>query len=216
MANKRNRRPHGQISRNHRGSDRQRQRVAIEAARILADDGQRNYRLAKEKAALRLGLDPRGGLPSNSEVEDELRRHQALYSLDQQQVLQQQRRAALSAMRFFAAFRPKLVGPVLEGTADSHSRISLHLFCENADEALAFLLEKNLPFQQETRRIRWHDGQYRDLELLVLEADGQAFELALMAGPEWRQAPPSPIDGKSQKRAGYAEIERLLSMAEPI
>ena len=213
MTNKRNRRPHEQISRNHRALNRQRQRVAIEAARILADDGQRNYRLAKEKAALRLGIDPRAGLPSNTEIEQELRSYQALYSGNQAEILERKRRAALNAMAFFAAFRPKLVGPVLEGTADEYSRISLHVFCDNADEIVTFLLQKNVPFQQETRRIRWHDGGYRDLELIVMEADDQSFELALMTGAQWRQAPPSPIDGKAQKRAGRAEVERLLAAA---
>ncbi|MEM7053940.1 MAG: hypothetical protein AAF446_05260 [Pseudomonadota bacterium] len=211
MTNKRHRRSKGQISRNSRGLDRQRQQIAMEAARILAADGQRNYRLAKEKAALRLGADPQRGWPSNSEVEQELRRYQSLYYNNQTKVLEQKRRAALNAMAFFSDFRPKLVGPVLEGTADEHSRISLHVFCENPDEIVAFLLEKNIPFEQETRRIRWHDGSYRDLELAVMEADEQAFELAIMAGASWRQAPPSPIDGKTQQRAGIAEVERLLA-----
>ena len=213
MPNKHNRRSQGLGSRNGRGPDRQRQQIAIEAARILAADGQRNYRLAKEKAALRLGIDPRAGLPSNTEIEHELRSYQALYSGNQAEILEQKRRAALNAMAFFATFRPKLVGPVLEGTADEYSRISLHVFCDNADEIVTFLLQRNVPFQQETRRIRWHDGDYRDLELIVMEADGQAFELALMTGAQWRQAPPSPIDGKAQKRAGRAEVERLLAAA---
>ena len=213
MTNKRNRRSKDQYSRNHRAQDRQRHQIAIEAARILASDGQRNYRLAKEKAALRLGADPSRGLPSNREVEEELKRYQALYSVNQAQILEQKRRAALNAMAFFADFRPKLVGPVLEGTADEYSRISLHVFCDSPDELVTFLLQRKLPFQQETRRIRWHDGEYRDLELLVMEADGQAFELALMTGAQWRQAPPSPIDGKSQKRAGPDEVARLLTAA---
>ena len=198
------------MNKRHKSNDRLRQHIAIEAARILATDGQRNYRTAKEKAALRLGADPRSGLPSNAEVEQALRDHQALYSEGHSSVLQDKRNAALHSMKFFSEFRPKLVGPVLEGTADQHSRISLHLFCENPDQVVTFLLDKNLPFQQETRRIRWHDGQYRDLELLVLEADGEAFELALMAGSSWRQPPPSPVDGKAQRRAGVPELERIL------
>ncbi|MDX1625049.1 MAG: hypothetical protein R3323_00935 [Wenzhouxiangellaceae bacterium] len=197
------------------GSQRQnqriRQQVAAEAARILATEGQRNYRAAKEKAALRLGISPRSGLPSNQEVEDELKRYQALYGgtarLD---AVGEMRSAALRAMKFFRRFRPKLVGPVLEGTSDEHSRISLHLFCDTPDEAVAFLMEHGIRFEQETRRIRWHDGGFRDLELLVVEADDQVFELALMAGPEWRQPPPGPVDGRPQRRAGTGEVEALI------
>jgi hypothetical protein len=100
---------------------------------------------------------------------------------------------------------------VLEGTADRHSRISLHLFCEHSEEVLAFLHRNGISFSQEQRRIRWHDDSQRDLELLVIEADGEVFELAMMAGSQWRQAPPDPVSGASQRRAGVAEVEELLA-----
>lgn len=199
-------------TRGDRQHNRLRQEVAVEAARILATEGQRNYRQAKQKAAHRLGLSGRSGMPSNSEIEAELKRYQALYGGDgHASDLTEMRRAALEAMKFFSRFRPKLVGPVLEGTSDRHSRVSLHVFCENADEVVAFLLSRNIQFEQETRRIRWYDDSYRDLELLVIEADGQCFELGLMAGSSWKQPPPGPVDGRSQRRAGSREVERLIA-----
>jgi len=198
--------------REDRSTRRIRQQVAFEAARILATEGQRNYAQAKHKAAHRLGLSGRSGLPSNSEIETELKRYQALHGgserLDQ---VREMRRAALRAMQFFAPFRPRLVGPVLEGTADAHSRISLHLFCESAEELLAFLHRHRIAFEQEERRIRWHDGSARLLELVVIEADDQVFEMAVMHGPAARQPPPDPVDGRAQKRAGPIEVERLIA-----
>jgi len=199
-------------SRGDRHNDRIRQEVAAEAARILATEGQRNYGQAKQKAAHRLGLSGRSGLPSNTEVEAELKRYQAMYGGEElADDLTGKRRAALEAMKFFGRFRPKLVGPVLEGTSDRHSRISLHVFCDNADDVVAFLLTRNIQFEQETRRIRWHDNSYRDLELVVIEADGQCFELALMTGAAWKQPPPDPVDGRAQRRAGTQEVERLIN-----
>jgi hypothetical protein len=197
---------------NNRHNNRQRQEVAVEAARILATEGQRNYHQAKQKAAHRLGFSGRAGMPSNSEIESELKRYQALYGGDEHfDGIVELRRAALEAMKFFSRFRPKLAGPVLEGTADRHSRISIHVFCENAEEVISFLLARNIRFEQEARRIRWHDDSYRDLELVVIEADGQCFELGLMTGSTWKQPPPDPIDGRAQRRAGTAEIERLIN-----
>jgi len=202
-------------SRRDRQNDRLRQEVAFEAARILATEGQRNYGQAKQKAAHRLGLSGRSGLPSNSEIETELKRYQAMYGGEERaDDLTEKRRAALEAMKYFARFRPKLVGPVLEGTSDRHSRISLHVFCDVADEVIAFLLARKIRFEQETRRIRWHDNTQRDLELVVIEADGQCFELGLMAGSSWKQPPPDPVDGRAQRRAGTTEVERLIG--EPI
>ncbi|MBL38171.1 MAG: hypothetical protein CMP07_07160 [Xanthomonadales bacterium] len=199
-------------TRGDRQNERIRQEVAAEAARILATEGQRNYGQAKQKAAHRLGLSGRSGLPSNAEVEAELKRYRAMYGGEElADDLVEKRRAALEAMKFFGRFRPKLVGPVLEGTSDRHSRISLHVFCETEDDVIAFLLSRNIRFEQETRRIRWHDNSYRDLELVVIEADGQCFELALMAGASWKQPPPDPVDGRAQRRAGTQEIERLIN-----
>lgn len=201
-------------TRGDRQNDRIRQEVAAEAARILATEGQRNYGQAKQKAAHRLGLSGRSGLPSNTKVELELKRYQAMYGgTERTQTLTEKRRAALEAMNFFGRFRPKLVGPVLEGTSDWHSRISMHVFCDTEDEVVDFLLSRKIRFEQETRRIRWHDNSYRDLELIVIEADGQCFELGLMAGGAWKQPPPDPVDGRPQRRAGTAEVERLI--AEP-
>ncbi len=195
---------------------RLRQQVAAEAARILATEGQRNYGLAKEKAAHRLGIRGRGGLPSNSEIEAELKRYQSLYGGHAHEAaLTRLRQSALEAMGFFKPFRPRLVGPVLEGTADDHSRITLHLFCETGDEILIFLQDRGIGFEQERRRIRWYDGSQRTLELVVVEADRQVFELAVMTGKRWKQAPPDPVSGTSQRRAGAAEVARLVSESRP-
>ncbi|MBS3743250.1 MAG: hypothetical protein KGY48_02745 [Wenzhouxiangellaceae bacterium] len=199
-------------TRGDRQNNRQRQELAIEAARILATEGQRNYQQAKQKAAHRLGLSGRARMPSNSEIETELKRYQALYGGDAHaDEVADLRRAALEAMKFFSQFRPRLVGPVLEGTADRYSRISLHVFCDNAEQVISFLLARKIRFEQETRRIRWYDDSHRDLELIVIEADGRSFELGLMIGSAWKQPPPDPIDGRAQRRAGLQEVERLIT-----
>lgn len=194
-----------------RSNERARQQVAAEAARILATEGQRNYGTAKTKAAERLGVRGKGGLPTNSEIEAELKRYQALYGGNaHEHTLRELREAAIEAMRFFKRFRPRLVGPVLEGTADRHSRVSLHVFCETPEEVEVFLNQQRIAFEYETRRIRDHDGQARSLELLAIDAGGNSFELALMVGADGRAPPPDPIHGQPQRRAAIAEVQRLL------
>ncbi len=204
-------------SRSDQRNSRVRQEVAAEAARIMATEGQRSFLAAKQKAAQRVGAPTRSGLPSNSEIEQALRDWQQLYGgAEHAQIVHELRQNALSAMRFLKAFRPRLVGPVLEGTADEHSRICLHLFADDPDAIIHFLMENGLPFSQESRRIRWHDGSVRDLELMVVEADGQVFELAQLIGPDARQPLPSPVDGRPQQRASPAELEALLKVSATI
>ncbi len=186
--------------------------VAAEAARIIATEDQSNYHAAKKKAAERIGVSQKLALPSNLEIQDALVHYQRLYG-GQQHVsnLEQLRLAAVTTMGLLQAFSPRLVGPVLDGTAGRHSRVSLHVFCDAPENLLLYFLENNIPFSQEQRQIRWHDGGHRIIPVLVIEGSGAKTELAVFTPLDLRQAPPSPIDGRPQHRASLAEVECLLN-----
>ena len=186
--------------------------IAAEAARIMATQSLSNYRAAKQKAAERLGANLRSSLPSNAEVESALRAYQCIYG-GQQHIhrLQKLREVALSVMRSLESFYPRLVGPVLEGTADEHARVTLHVFNDPPDAVVIHLLDNGLVFRNEQRKIRWHDGNHRQVQLLVTNAEDVEVELTLFSCMDLRQAPPSPVDGRPQKRASMSEVECLLA-----
>ena len=189
-----------------------RQQVAAEAARIIATEGQHNYHAAKKKAAERIGISERLALPSNIEVKDALREYQSLYGGSaHQQNVDELRHTAVRAMQMLEEFKPRLVGSVLDGTADEHSRVALHVFAESVENVVLFFLERNVPFRQEQRQIRWHTGEHRTIPLVVSELEGRDIELAVFEEVDLRQAPPSPIDGKPQRRASLHEVEYLLA-----
>ena len=189
-----------------------RRKIAAEAARIMATQSLSNYRAAKQKAAERLGINLRSSFPSNAEVESALRVYQSIYG-GQQHIyhLQKLRKVALSAMHSLKPFCPRLVGPVLEGTADEYARVTLHVFTDPPDAVVIHLLDRGLVFRNEQRKIRWHDGNYRQVQLLVTNAEDVEVELTLFSCMELRQAPPSPVDGRPQKRASISEVESLLA-----
>jgi hypothetical protein len=56
-----------------------RARVAEEAARIMREQGVRDFLLAKRKAADRLGVTDRHALPANQEIADALAAQQRLF-----------------------------------------------------------------------------------------------------------------------------------------
>ena len=58
-----------------RGATEVRRRIAVEAARLLTEQGMRDFHQAKRKAALNLGFGDNVTLPRNDEVEDALREH---------------------------------------------------------------------------------------------------------------------------------------------
>jgi len=185
--------------------------VAAEAARIMATEGQRNYLAAKQKAADRLGISSALALPSNVAVEQALKSYLDLYGgVERNGHIKLLRQEAARAMRFFEKFSPRLVGPVLEGTADRHSRVSLHTFSDTPDEVILFLMENGIEFRQEQRRIRWHDGSFRTIGLLATEVNNITIELNLFDHLDQRQAPPCPVDGKPQKRAALNQVLVLL------
>lgn len=193
-------------------ADQNRRIIAAEAARIMSTQSLSNYRTAKQKAAERLGINLRSSMPSNVEVESALRVYQEIYGGKRHfDHLRKKREAALNVMRSLESFFPKLVGPVLEGTADEHARVTLHVFNDPPDGIVMYLLDKGLTFRSHQRRIRWHDGTYRQVQLLVTNADDVEVELILFNSMDLRQAPPSPIDGRPQKRAPISQVERLLA-----
>jgi len=186
--------------------------VASEAARIIATEGQHNYHAAKKKAAERIGVSERLALPSNIEVKEALHSYQTLYGgAPHRDNLDRLRETAVQAMQSLEIFNPRLVGPVLDGTADEHSRIALHVFCESTETMILHFLEYGLPFRQEQRQIRWHNGSHRMVPLLIFELDNATVELGIFDLIDLRQAPPSPIDGKPQQRASLSDVECLLA-----
>lgn len=177
----------------------------------MATEGQKNYLIAKQKAAERLGVSKRSALPSNADVEQALKTYQRLYGgADHIEHLSELRSLAIEAMRFLKPFKPRLVGPVLEGTADQFSRVCLHLFSDDPDGPVHFLMEHDIPFTQERRRIRWHRDETREIDVLVIDQDGDVVECSVMVGPGAKQPPPSPITGEPMARASLGEVEALV------
>lgn len=123
--------------------------IAVGAARLIADEGM-DYASAKRRAARQVlgeGVNTRGMLPDNDQVEEELRRHLRLFGgVDHLVLLQALRRHALALMQRLRQFDPRLVGAVLNGTATEHSDLQLHLYCDDVKDVEIFLLNEGIDF----------------------------------------------------------------------
>lgn len=189
-----------------------RRRIAVEAARLISENGLRDYRQAKLKAAARLGIRDEADLPRNDEIEDALREHQRLFHADDHAAtLHRLRTTAREAMRFLRAYEPRLVGAVLDGSADEHSAVCLHLYTDQPHEVLGFLMEQGIPFEEQTRRLRVDRDTTRDVPALVFGADGTPVDLTVLPYDLLRQAPLDRTSGKPMQRATPAVVERLLA-----
>jgi hypothetical protein len=194
---------------------RNRLRVAQEAARLMSEHGIRDFHHAKVKAAERLGILDAQALPRNNEIEEALREHQRIFHADSQpQLLQERREAAVEAMRFLDHFDPRLVGAVLEGTADAHSAVCLHVFCDTPESVVLFLEERGVPITQQTRRLRVTRDEQQEYPVLLFAADGLPFDITVLPRDALRQPPLDRIDEKPMRRASLATVEDLLATAD--
>jgi hypothetical protein len=188
-----------------------RRALAQEAARIMAQHGIHDFLTAKRKAAAALGVADSSALPRNVEIEQALAEYQRLFDAgSHEQSLQEQRRAALDAMHWLSRFEPRLVGPVLTGTATEHADIQLHLFADRCENVALQLMDQGIAHEVTERRVRIDAERTKAYPGLRFEVHNRSVEATVFPLDGIRQAPVSPVDGKPMRRADVAELASLL------
>ena len=197
--------------RRNNGTERTRQVLAQEAARIIVNHGVRDYRVAKHKAAERLGVSAHGALPGNPEIEAAVAEHLQLFGGDDHtDRLRLMRVAALAAMELLADFSPRLVGPVLTGTADENSSVNLHVFTDSP-EAVAFELEHlGISYRPYERRLKSRRDQVETYSGFEFHHNHNPIQATVFPIDGIRQAPMSPVTGKPMKRLDADGVQALL------
>lgn len=188
-----------------------RQQVAYEAARLMARHGLHDPRQAKLRAARQLGIDDEASLPRDADVRAQLLDYQRLFGGDEgSRQLRIRRAAAIPAMEFFQAFQPRLVGSVLDGTADAASPIRLHAFSDDPEAFARFLMDARLPATQlPEQSIRVNRDTRARFPAWAVEADGLGFEITVLPHALLRQAPLG-ADAQPMARASLAAVRKLV------
>lgn len=196
---------------NSNGNERERRVVAQEAARIIVNHGVRDYRVAKIKAAERLGMTARGSLPGNAEIERAVEEHHLLFGGDVHAgLLRDLREIALKTMRILEQFSPRLVGPVLTGTADDNSAVNLHVFSDSPEAVASHLAATAIACRPYERRLRIRHGQFDTYAGWEFPFEQAFVQATVFPVDGIRQAPLSPVDGKPMDRADSARVSNLL------
>jgi len=192
---------------------RMRERLAQEAARLIAEEGIKDFQTAKQKAALRLHAPQTHNLPRNDEIQHALLEYQRLFKADTQpHQLRRLREIGRQAMAFFEDFEPRLVGAVLDGTADEFSEITLHLFTDTQEELTIFLLNQNIPFEQASPKITLANGDIVEVPgYRLIMADAPVL-LLVFDRKGLRQAPRCPTTGKPMERFNLSKVDELLRL----
>ncbi len=193
-----------------RRDEAQRLQLCREAARLMAEEGVSGVDEALHRAARRLGVDGRD-LPEPREVEAALALHHELFKGESQpRELRELREQARRAMRLLAPFEPRLVGRVLDGSADHHTPIQLQLFAERPEAVGILLHEHHIPHHLDERSLK--EGRLeRRLPLYRFHAGEVRFELMVYPTEGPRRAPPEPGSGRPMAWADLERLEELLA-----
>ena len=190
--------------------------IAAAAARLVVEHGL-EYGAAKRKAARDLGR--RSGraaeLPSNEEIEDEVRAHLELFCADTQPgELRALREVAMSWMQRLAEFRPHLTGAAWRGTATRRSAVHLDLYCDDPKSAEIAMLNLGVPYDVDSID---RPGQ-PPVEVLTVSSPSRALgepvtvHLSILDRDEQRGALRPDARGRSW-RGDAAALQRLLDQA---
>ena len=187
-------------------------RIAYEAARIMTEYRSDDMAYASQKAAARLGVTRRQQMPTREEIEEALREQQSLLrGDDQQQALEHLRRSAREAMLTLKQFSPVLVGPVYEGTADTNSRVRLHLHAETPEDVLFALSDLRIPWQEGQRSLLFSNGQRLEVPSFRFVADGVGFELLVLSAQNPHPRPLNPLDNQPIQGATLKQLDELVA-----
>ena len=167
-----------------RSTQRNRQRIAQAAARLIADHGLTDWTLAKRKAARQLLLPDTAALPSNDEIEAALADHHAIFGGEvHAATLRRQRTEALGWMRRLAQWDPLLVGGVAAGWATEHSDVRLELVADDPKAVEIALASSGIAYAALPPR---DDDATAHLRI---DSGGAAVRLAIVAPQHRRNRP---------------------------
>lgn len=197
-----------------------RQLIAQSAARMMAEDGISDFAYAKKKAGKQLGAVDNSVLPSNAEVEEELKLYNALFLSDEQpENLRTLRKSALFTMELLEKFNPYLTGAVLDGTAGLGSETHIHLFADSLKDVEMFLLNKDIPFETNEKSYRVMNDGKRDkkgdnrkkVPVLTLEMESGLIKLSVFDVDDMRVATKRATDGGNAERADIESVKAMLA-----
>ena len=186
-------------------------RIASETARILTEDDLQNYDTARRKAARRIGCSNKRHFPDNKEIQQALSDYQQLFRGDTQPTaLEQLRRVAVEAMQSLSQFEPRLVGSVLEGTADTGSTVSLQLFSESPEELPLHLMQTGIPWEESERLVRYSGGEGAFRGVYRIQAGEIPVELIALPLRDLRTPPLNHVTGRPSTGASIKQLTKML------
>ncbi len=184
------------------------QRLAVESARLMSEEGIDDFQYARKKAAQQFGIDDTFAYPSNEEIISEIKLYQAIYGASKQNhILHDLRSTALQAMKLFRNFAPRLTGSVLAGYAGRNSSIEIHLFSDTAEDIALILMNHDIPYQLTETRLKFNKKTSMLFPGFQFFAGDYQINLTVIAIKQKHNYPLH--NGQRMQRASIKQVEKL-------
>ena len=122
--------------------------IANLAARMIMEEGVKDYFFAKKKAAKSLGFNEDVSFPTNMQIDNAIEEFHKIYNQDIGiEFLEHFKSQALNVMNMFKHFRPHLMNKLSEGIIPKFPEIKINLFADNIKDIEYVLLNSKIPYE---------------------------------------------------------------------
>lgn len=186
-----------------------RRRVAREAAALLYESQEKEYKQAKERAArtLRARI-----LPRNIEVAEELDKiAEEKEGASRHESLIRKRKGALQIMKMLRQFHPKLIGSVWRGTAHQDSDIDIRVFSSDVKLVEDVLQKKSFEItSSEWCSVTKRGKKEAAFHVHIRIPSGDEAEVVVRSPEKINQLDECEIYGDAVVGLTYSELQKVL------
>ena len=190
-------------------TDMQRQQICDLAARIIHEEGIRDFQKAKLRACDALHFKSNSYLPTNEEIQHALENRISLFEsieVKQTPFKLTQLQIAGDMLAILNDYQARLTGHLLLGFRLKHSPIEIHCFCNTAELVCDELNWRGISAHLVEKRYRYQNTDYVNVPLVICQFDNQDIEISIFKEKELHRSPICPNNGKPFQRVSLRQL----------
>lgn len=200
-------------SKNSYAIELQRQKICDAAARIIYEDGIRDYQKAKQRACESLHIKTNAYLPTNEEIEHALHKRIELFETnDKKLASQKQLTIARDVLTILSNYQPRVTQTLLTSTKLKNNPLEIHAFSDSPEPVCDELNWRGISSVLVEKRYRYSNSQYVHVPLIVCKLEDCDIEISVFREKELHRLPVCPTNGKTYQRISLKQLDIRDSM----
>jgi hypothetical protein len=183
--------------------------IAVEAAKLLAQQQTLDYGWARRKAAQSAGVRGERNLPDFAHIEASLTEYLELFH-PQRNDLRQLQAKSLKLMKLLSVFQPHLSGALSRGIAVRFATVTLHLYADSAKDVVFSLMDLNANFESLDVKLSFQRGAEESRPAFRINFDDTEYVLVALQPGDQRHPPIDPVTGKAERGVGMEALQRMV------